>query len=289
MPPIVTTSSRSKAGKQSSLLSSRPFLIVLAVIAVAVVSVLLLRNGRPNTQSQSPKVPDTTAKSSNRAVRPDVAAPSDTIPEEPADETVETRDGTSDEPKGNGQVDERQEGQTTPANEETEPPSPPQPKHFNGVAEQLIALAMSADEEHGMPPLPIPPEKQVSVSFLIAITNDIVIYEDDPPKLVELKERVADAKNQIKTILDNGGTVTDALKEYQNYVNEGNKIRNEVMAEYQRLRSEASEKEAEEYLAMANKELEAEGIKRIKGLEERRREREERMREREARKAQEAN
>ena len=288
MPPIVTTSSRSKTGKQTSPLSSRPFLIVVAVAVIAVVSVLFLRNGRPNTQPRSPEVPDTTAKPSNYTERPDVAAPSGTTPEESADETLEA-DDTSDEPKGDGQANERTDGQTTPANEETEPPSPPQPKHFNGVAEQLIALAMSADEEAGMPPLPIPPEKQVSVSFLIAITNDIVIYEDDPPKLVELKERVADAKNQIKTILDNGGTVTDALKEYQNYVNEGNKIRNEVMAEYQRLRSEASEKEAEEYLAMANKELEAEGIKRIKGLEERRREREERMREREALKAQEAN
>ncbi len=289
MPPIVTTSSRSKTGNQSSLLSSRPFLIIVAVAVVALVSVLLLRKGRPNTQPRSPEVPDTTAKSSTLTKRPDVAAPSDTTPEKPADETVETNDDTSEEPKGKSQVDERQEGQTAPANAEAEPPSLPQPKHFNGVAEQLIALAMSADEEHGMPPLPIPPEKQVSVSFLVAITNDIIIYEDDPPKLVELKERVADAKNQIKAILDNGGTVTDALREYQNYVNEGNKIRNEVMAEYQRLRSEASEKEAEEYLAMANKELEAEGIKRIKGLEERRREREERMREREALKAQEAN
>ena len=272
-----------------SLLSKRPLLVLVAVVVVAVVAVLLIRNGRPPTQPRSPEVPDTTAKPSTLARRPDVAAPSGTIPEEPSDEPVVTGDDTSDEPKGNGQANERQDAQTAPANEEAEPPAPPQPKHFNGVAEQLIALAMSADEEHGMPPLPIPPEKQVSVSFLIAITNDIVIYEDDPPKLVELKERVADAKNQIKTILDNGGTVTDALKEYQNYVNEGNKIRNEVMAEYQRLRSEASEKEAEEYLAMANKELEAEGIKRIKGLEERRREREERMRERDARKAQETN
>ena len=107
--------------------------------------------------------------------------------------------------------------------------------------------------------------------FMIAITNDIVIYEDDDEKTVAFKERVADAKNQIAKILEDGESITNAIAEYVNFINENKRIRDKVIAEYRRLKVEASQEEANAYLVEANKALEAEGIATVNYGSERRR------------------
>ena len=56
-------------------------------------------------------------------------------------------------------------------------------------------------------------------------------------------------------------------------MNESQTIRREVTAEYRRLKEEASQEEADAYLAVANKELEAEGIPTVNLGKERKRNR----------------
>ncbi len=132
-------------------------------------------------------------------------------------------------------------------------------------------MLASASDAAGAPPLPDMGGIDLRKSLLIAITNDIVIYDTDDPDTVAKKERIADMKNQLKTIVDNGGNVEDAIREYHAWVNENQRIRSEVIGEYRRLLREASREEADAYIVAANKELEAEGIETVNmGVERRR-------------------
>ncbi len=129
-----------------------------------------------------------------------------------------------------------------------------------GAAEQIIGMLVMMDDMTETAPIPMESEEALRRDLLIAVTNDIVIYDDDDPKVVEMKERIADTKNQLKEILDRGGSVTDAIREYQNWVRENREIRNKVISEYIRIKREQSPEAAEEYLKTANEELVREGI-----------------------------
>ena len=91
-------------------------------------------------------------------------------------------------------------------------------------------MIISTDET-GVPPLPLSPEDEESLrrDLLAAITNNIVIFDDEDTRTQEVKERVADAKRQLAEILQNGGSVVEAIKEYEAYVNEGAKLRAEII------------------------------------------------------------
>ncbi len=129
-----------------------------------------------------------------------------------------------------------------------------------GAAEQIIGMLVMMDDMTETAPIPMESEEALRRDLLIAVTNDIVIYDDDDPKVVEMKERIADTKGQLKEILDRGGSVTDAIREYQNWVRENREIRNKVISEYIRIGREQSPETAEEYLKTANEELVREGI-----------------------------
>lgn len=129
------------------------------------------------------------------------------------------------------------------------------------MVEQVLYMALSDDDTGGgMPPLPIDDNASLTNAFLASLTNSIVIYDTDDERTVALKERVADVKNQLRQIYEQGGSIYDALMEYQNYVNEGARIRRDVIRNYRRLQAEASPEEAETYRVEANKALEKEGI-----------------------------
>ena len=129
------------------------------------------------------------------------------------------------------------------------------------MVEQVLFMALSNDDASGgMPPLPIDDNASLTNAFLAAMTNSIVIYDSDDEQTVALKERVADVKSQLRQIYEQGGSIYDALMEYQHYVNEGAEIRRGVIREYMRLVKEASEEEAEAYLEEVNKDLVSEGI-----------------------------
>ena len=49
----------------------------------------------------------------------------------------------------------------------------------------------------------------------------------------EVKERVADAKRQLGEILKASGSVVAAIREYEAYINEGAKVRAEVLEKVQ--------------------------------------------------------
>ena len=135
-----------------------------------------------------------------------------------------------------------------------------QTSEFPMATEQLLSMILSCGDTMAPPPLPIVDDGRLERHLKIALTNDIVIYETDDEKTVALKENIAEAKLQLKEIVENGGTVAAALQEYLAFIGENHRLREEVVAEYSRLVREASQEEADQYLEVANEELVAEGI-----------------------------
>lgn len=131
------------------------------------------------------------------------------------------------------------------------------------AAEQFLAFVIGANEEVESPPPPAMDESQLRHDLMIALTNDIVIFDDESPENQKLKENVAEAKQQLKKIMDEGGSLEQAIAEYRNWKREIVRMRSEVRGEYARLRTEGLAEEAAAYLEEANKALEAEGIEPI--------------------------
>ncbi len=259
--PIVTTSSRQRTKRNPAL----P--IAIAVIVIVAVAVYLCT--RTTQTKPRPSVPGTTEQPSaatrpTHTVRP-IASPkladlsdiqeqqlSETLAEQPVS-TIATA------PTTNSPVIE------SLANRETEKP------HYGKEVEQILAILASATDSAGSPPLPYMGNIDLNKSLLVAITNDIIVYDTDDEQTVAAKERIADMKNQLKEVVDAGGSVEEAIREYHDWINENNRIRAEVIAEYRRLVREASPEEANAYIVEANKELEAEGIETVNmGVERRR-------------------
>ena len=132
--------------------------------------------------------------------------------------------------------------------------------------EQLFGMIIST-REFGVPPVPISEEDEESLrrDLLVAITNDISIFDDEDERTQEVKERVADAKRQLADILQKGGSVVEAIKEYEAYVNEGAKVRTEVLEKIApEVDSITNDAEAVEYVESVNEALKKEDIPPIK-------------------------
>jgi hypothetical protein len=128
--------------------------------------------------------------------------------------------------------------------------------------ERLLAMVISSSET-GVPPLPISEgdEESLRRDLLAAITNNIVIFEDENGTTQEIKETVAAAKAQLAEILKSGGNVVEAIKEYEAHVNEGAKLRAEVLEKI-RPQVDAIEDDAKalEYVESVNEALKKEDI-----------------------------
>jgi hypothetical protein len=267
MPQIVTTSSGHRKPKVNPLI----LIFVFAVVVVAVVLVAYKQKGNesdtPSAISSVTKSPEpTTGDKTGNDTSSDSKAPD-----------VESQDPPTGAKGSADKTEETREIAESPTN--TPPPVvnviwPRKPTGFNGGSvEQILGMMVSAGSASGMPPIPMGSEESMLKDFMVAVTNDIVIFEDDDEYTVKFKEQVADFKNQLLGIVEQGGSITNALKEYEHWINESQAIRRDVTAEYKRLKAEASQEEADAYLAVANKELEAEGIPTVNLGKERKRNR----------------
>ena len=271
--PIVTTSSRSRG--KSRVASRKSAVLAIAAVVLVAAALLLLREGRAPARPQSPAVPDTVGEPAPAATTTSAAPAVTTSPPSGGATSAASAAPTSPTQGGpTSSADAEPAGPATNAPHLLPPRKTQRPTGFSGgPAEQLIAMMAGGNDRSGMPPMPITSEKSLLRDLEAALTNDIVVYDDDPPETVAFKERVADFKNQLAKIVQDGGSITNAMKEYESWVNENKAIRDAVILEYRRLKAEASQEEADAYLAEANRELEAEGIETVNPGRERRRSR----------------
>ena len=268
--PIVTTTSHKRPRRSAALPVAAAAIAVLCLAAG-----LLLREGRAPARPQSPAVSDTAGEPAPAGTTTSAAPAATTSPPSGGATSAASAAPTSP-PQGGptSSADAEPAGPATNAPHLLPPRKTQRPTGFSGgPAEQLIAMMADGNDRSGMPPMPVQSEETLLRDLMVALTNDIVVYEDDPPETVAFKERVADFKNQLAKIVQDGGSITNAMKEYESWVNENKALRDAVIREYRRLRKEASQEEADAYLAEANKELEAEGIETVNRGKERRRNR----------------
>lgn len=260
--PIITTSKR-----KAKRATRKPYIIILIII-VAVCAFCVINNGRkPETampqekQIETPENIPATSEAQNAENEEDPKID---------DSILVTDTAISSNSVIDSAMEDIAKREREPVNRKFVKPI----EGFNGgPAEQLICMMMSANDKYGMPPLPMSSESVALKDFMNAITNDIIVYETDSEEVVAFKEKVAEVKNRLAEIVEQGGSITNALKEYENWINENAAIRREVRREYNRLKEEASLEEADAYLAEANKELEAEGIATVNLGKERKRNR----------------
>ncbi len=259
--PIVTTTSRKRPRRSAA----HP-IAVIAVVILGTAAYLLLREGPVSSglrNGGTPPLQPGPAASPAPSASPVAAAPS-TAPagqREPVANasTPQPLNLSPLQPSNPSDPDPDASNQTFPV--ETVVTVPKRPTGFSGGAmEQLLGMMAGASNGHDLPPMPMTSEESMLRDLMVAVTNDIVVFDDDDEATVAYKERVAEFKNQLAGIVENGGSITNALAEFTTWHAECQALRREISAEYNRLLEEASREEADQYLSDANARLRQEGV-----------------------------
>lgn len=131
---------------------------------------------------------------------------------------------------------------------------------FNNGSDQLLAMAAAVVPGEDAPPMPITPS--VDKEFMESLKQDIVIKDDDPESVKQMKENVIDFRNQMIELVKDGGSVEDVLRKHQQMLQDSAEFRNSANLALRQLMEEDSDIEvAKEYVRKVNELLAEKGIK----------------------------
>jgi hypothetical protein len=106
-------------------------------------------------------------------------------------------------------------------------------------------------------------EETMLHDLMIAATNPVVILDTDDEATVELKRNIEHTKAQMLAIVQAGGSLTNALREYEEFNNQGAALRRKISSQYRELRKNNGEEEAAAFLEAANAALAEQGFEPI--------------------------
>ena len=129
---------------------------------------------------------------------------------------------------------------------------------FDNASDDQLAMAMAGDGAQSIAPIPMTATSEQE--FLESLKNPIVINDDDPEKVKQIKTAVSEARAQMKQMIDNGMSYREALAEHQRLVNENVDTRNQCMAELKSLVDAGDHEGAERYMKTMNVALGQMGI-----------------------------
>ena len=133
---------------------------------------------------------------------------------------------------------------------------------FSNATDQLLATAISgAASGASMPPMPV--MGNADEEFRKSLETDIVINEDDSDEVKALKQSVIDLREEMKQILEEGGSFEQALREHRDLVNHGVEMRNEATRMIQEFLDEGDADSAMEFLDKVNATLAQMGIEEV--------------------------
>ena len=138
---------------------------------------------------------------------------------------------------------------------------PPRPV-FENACDQVIAMAISVGPGQSMPPLPHL-NKSLEQDFVNSLANPIVIGEDDPDDVKELKARVKETKAYLVQEIKKGGSLLEILREHQAEVERNADSHLMAVQEMQKLRAECGEEAALAFVKEVNEAFRARGIPEI--------------------------
>ena len=137
---------------------------------------------------------------------------------------------------------------------------PPRPI-FENPADQVIALALSANPGESMPPLP--DLSGIDEDFARSLLAPIKILDTDPEDIKELKAKVIETKAYLVEEVKNGGSVIAALKTHQAEMERIADSRLMAIREIQKLQAENDPEMAREFAIKVNESFRARGIPEI--------------------------
>lgn len=136
------------------------------------------------------------------------------------------------------------------------------PAVFNNASDQLIAMAITgAESGHAMPPMPM--TDSAVTDFAESLKKDIVVNDDDPENVKELKKLVMETRQEILKRMGEGMTYAEVMREHCKQVNDNVAFRGEALAQAQKLVDEGAKDLAAAYVERANELLRASGINEI--------------------------
>lgn len=141
---------------------------------------------------------------------------------------------------------------------------PPDPI-FTNPSDQVIALAISTEPGHSMPPLP--DLHGIDEDFAKSLLSPIVINDTDPEDVKSLKKRVIETKKLLIEKIKEGETVQEALVEHQQEMERLSYSRLMAIREVQDIREREGQEMAQEFIERINKKFRSEGIPEIQVIE----------------------
>ncbi len=130
---------------------------------------------------------------------------------------------------------------------------------WKSSTDQLLHMAFSSQPGIAAPPLPYG-GGNLTKEFEESLKTPIVINKDDNEEVREAKERMIEARKQVKRLLDEGYTFEDILADHEKHNAEDVKMRNEVRERIEEFKREGDIDMAREYMTKANEVLKSAGI-----------------------------
>lgn len=129
---------------------------------------------------------------------------------------------------------------------------------FECATDDLIAMAISGSNSgHAMPPMPT--SNNADEEFRESLKKEIVINDDDPEKVKQIKQAVREGREVVKQLMAEGRTFNEIMANQQELVNGNVKLREEALKAAQELVDSGDSVGAAVYVSSANKVLEKAG------------------------------
>ena len=129
---------------------------------------------------------------------------------------------------------------------------------FDNPSDQVLGMALSVPSGKSMPPIPMTAD--IEKEFRKSLEHEIVITDDDSPKVREMKLTVKQAREDVKALLAKGLTMQEVLREHQKLVNENAETRNGAVLELKKIIAEGDYESAVKYVEEINKAFRQMGI-----------------------------
>ena len=125
--------------------------------------------------------------------------------------------------------------------------------------DQLLHMALSTPPGVEMPPIPYT-AGDMTKEFKESLKTPIVINEDDSEEVHAAKERIIEARETVKKLLDEGYSFADIIADHEAQNKQDAQMRNEVFERIEELKREGDIEAAKEYMQKANRVLQNFGI-----------------------------
>lgn len=137
------------------------------------------------------------------------------------------------------------------------------PPTYDNVSDQILAVALSGDNDEELPPLPIPSEQELEAAFVESMKKPIVINDDDSEAIKESKRRVIEARQVIDEQLKQGKGYREILEQHLADRKTSAELRGEAMSGAIELKKSGDAEGLNDYLSKVNEYLTSKGVREI--------------------------